>query len=204
MRTNRYLDLRLLTGFILAHVLIYFSFHDKTIFWYIFSGSILVLIAFSMFQGDVDDEASFLQYIFLGVFSGSLLYFILWLGLGTFEFFHLPFSKGVNSLYHWFAPALFWEYLALILVAAPGEEIFWRGFVQKRLMRNFGPIGSILLSSVLYASVNIYSMSYLLVLAAFVSGVFWGTLYYWRKSMPLVIVSHIVFDILMFILLPLK
>lgn len=201
---KRFLDLRLIIGLIISHLLLYFSFHDKAIFWYIFSGSLLVLIAYAMFQGDVDDEASFFQYVFLGALSGLLLYLVFWLGFQAIHILQLPFEKSIKRLYKWFAPILFWQYLALVLVAIPGEELFWRGFVQKRLLKYFRPIPSILAASLLFASVHIYSGSVLLVFAAFISGFVWGLVYYWKKSMPLVIVSHIIFDIMIFIILPLK
>jgi uncharacterized protein len=197
-----YQDPRILIGLIIAHVLLYFSFHDKAIFWYIFSGSILVLIAYAMFQEEVDDELSFIQYLFLGAISGFLLYFVFWLGIRAFDFLQLPHNRSIENLYKWFAPSLFWQYLALVLVAAPGEELFWRGFIQKRLLKNFTPTVSILTASILYASVHIYSGSFLLVLAAFLSGFVWGYLYFRKKSMPLVIVSHIIFDLMVFIILP--
>jgi uncharacterized protein len=200
---NRFIDLRLIAGYILAHALMYFTFSDRAIFWYIFTGSLLVLITFAMFQEDVDDEASFFKYISMGVLSGLLLYALFWLGLQIFDLFNLPFEKSIKNLYRWFAPTLFWQYLALILVAAPGEELFWRGFIQKRLLRYFGPVGSITIGALLYASVHIYSGTFILMLAAFLSGLLWGALYMWKKSMPLVIVSHIVFDIMIFIILPL-
>jgi membrane protease YdiL (CAAX protease family) len=195
-------DPRILIGLIIAHVLIYFSFQDKAIFWYIFSGSILVLIAYAMFQEEVDDELSFIQYLFLGALSGFILYFVFWLGIRALDFLQLPHNRSINNLYKWFAPSLFWQYLALVLVAAPGEELFWRGFIQKRLQKNFTPTVSILIASILYASVHIYSGSFLLVLAAFLSGFVWGYLYFSKKSMPLVIVSHIIFDLMVFIILP--
>jgi uncharacterized protein len=195
-------DPRILIGLIIAHVLIYFSFQDKAIFWYIFSGSILVLIAYAMFQEEVDDELSFIQYLFLGALSGFILYFVFWLGIRTLDFLQLPHNRSINNLYKWFAPSLFWQYLALVLVAAPGEELFWRGFIQKRLQKNYTPTVSILIASILYASVHIYSGSFLLVLAAFLSGFVWGYLYFLKKSMPLVIVSHIIFDLMVFIILP--
>jgi uncharacterized protein len=197
-------DPRILIGLIIAHVLLYFSFQDKAIFWYIFSGSILVLIAYAMFQEEVDDELSFIQYLFLGAISGFLLYFVFWLGIRAFDFLQLPHNRSIENLYKWFAPSLFWQYLALVLVAAPGEELFWRGFIQKRLLKNFTPTVSILTASILYASVHIYSGSFLLVLAALLSGFVWGYLYFLKKSMPLVIVSHIIFDLMVFILLPLN
>ncbi|MBY0144678.1 CPBP family intramembrane glutamic endopeptidase [Neobacillus niacini] len=200
---NRFIDLRLIAGYILAHALMYFTFSDRAIFWYIFTGSLLVLITFAMFQEDVDDEASFFKYISMGVLSGLLLYALFWLGVQIFDLFNLPFEKSIKNLYRWFAPTLFWQYLALILVAAPGEELFWRGFIQKRLLRYFGPVGSITIGALLYSSVHIYSGTFILMLAAFLSGLLWGALYMWKKSMPLVIVSHIVFDIMIFIILPL-
>ncbi|WP_423801567.1 lysostaphin resistance A-like protein [Neobacillus sp. SAB-20_R2A] len=203
MELKRTLDLRLITGLIIAHALLFFSFHDKAIFWYIFSGSILILIAFSTFQGDVEDEATFIKYLFLGVISGLLLYLLFWIGYQLFEMANSGFKKDVRRLYRWFAPSLFWHYLALILVAAPGEEMFWRGFVQKRLLKYLKPYVAIISSSILYGSVHIYSGSFLLMFAAFVSGLVWGFLYFWKKSMPLVIVSHIIFDMMMFIFLPL-
>ncbi|GHH98393.1 CPBP family intramembrane glutamic endopeptidase [Neobacillus kokaensis] len=204
MLKNLVLDLRLIFGVVIAHTLIYFSFHDKAIFWYIFTGSILVLIAYSMFQGDVDDESSFIQYIFFGTISGLILYAVFWLGYQMVENSLFSFDKEIRKLYKWFAPKLFWEYLALVLVAAPGEELFWRGFVQKRLMKYFKPAVSIIIGTCAYASVHIYSGSILLIFASLISGLVWGSLYFWKKSMPLIIVSHIIFDLMIFIILPFK
>lgn len=201
---NRFFDIRLIAGLVIAHVLMYFTFHDRAIFWYIFSGSILVLITFAMFQEAVDDEASLFKYISLGVISGLLIYLLFWLGFQVIDIFNLPFEKSIKKLYRWFAPSQFWHYLALILVAAPGEELFWRGFIQKRLIRYFGPVASIFGGAILYASAHLYSGTFILMLAAFISGSIWGALYLWKKSMPLVIVSHIIFDIMIFLILPLK
>jgi uncharacterized protein len=195
-------DPRILIGFIIAHVLLFFSFHDRAIFWYIFSGSVLVLIAYSTFQEEVDDEVSFIQFILLGSISGFLLYFVFRAGIWGMEILQLPIGTSIKNLYNWYAPSFFWQYLALVLVAAPGEELFWRGFIQKRLSKYLNPVVSILSASILYASVHIYSGSFLLVLAAFISGFVWGYLYVLKKSMPLVIVSHIIFDLLIFIILP--
>lgn len=201
---NRYFDPRLITGLIISHALMYFTFYDRVIFWYIFTGSLLVLITYAMFQEAVDDEASFFKYLSIGTVTGLILYFVFWMGIQAFDLLNLPFGNSVNKVYRWFAPELFWQYLALILVAAPGEELFWRGFVQKRLLHYFGPLTSIFIGSLLYASVHVYSGTLMLMLAAFLSGLMWGALYLWKRSMPLVIVSHIVFDIMIFIILPLK
>lgn len=198
------IDSRFIFALLIAHALIYFSFHDKAIFWYIFSGSILVLIAFAMFQGEVDDQLSFFHYFFIGAASGLLLYFCFWLGYQLIGVLHLPLNNEISRLYKWFAPSLFWHYIALILVAAPGEELFWRGYIQKRLTSSLKPIWGIVIGAVLYGTVHIYSGSFLLILTAFFSGIVWGALYHWKKSMPLVIVSHIIFDMMIFIILPFR
>ncbi|MEH7107080.1 CPBP family intramembrane glutamic endopeptidase, partial [Bacillus sp. JJ1764] len=146
----------------------------------------------------------FFKYIFFGILSGALLFIIFWLGDQLIDLLNIPITKEIKKLYKSYAPVLFWEYLALVLVAAPGEEIFWRGFVQKRLMNYRKPSLSILAASILYASVQIYSGSILLVFSSFISGLVWGFLYFRKKSMPLVIISHIIFDLMIFIILPFK
>jgi membrane protease YdiL (CAAX protease family) len=197
-------DLRLLLGLFIAHLLLFLSFQDKSIFWYIFTASLLLLITYAILQVEVDDQTGFFSYISLGLLSGLLLYGLFWIGYHGIRILHIPLLNEINQLYRWFGPSLFWEYLALILVAGPGEELFWRGFVQKRLLNYFKPLTGIIIGAVLYASVSVYSGKFSLVLAAFLLGIAWGVLYYWKKSMPLVIVSHLIFDFMIFIFLPLK
>jgi membrane protease YdiL (CAAX protease family) len=197
-------DLHIIIGIILAHLLLFFSFQDRAIFWYIFSGSILILIIFAILQENVDDKASLSKYLILGIMSGALIYALFWMGYHFLAILNIPLNKSIGKLYRWFAPSLFWHYLALFLIAAPGEELFWRGFIQKRLAKYLKPVWSIVAGALLYASANSYAGSFLLVLASFISGMVWGFLYWWKRSMPLVIVSHITFDIMIFIILPLR
>lgn len=52
-----------------------------------------------------------------------------------------------------------WVFLAMAVVAivfvGPGEELFYRGAIQGRLRRAFGPTGAIALASLLFAAVHI-------------------------------------------------
>jgi uncharacterized protein len=200
----RTVDLRLLLAIIFSHLLLFFSFSDEGIFWYIYTGSLLLLITYAILQVDVDDQKGLFSYLGWGVLSGVLLYGLFWIGYHGVGFLQLGFQRDIHKLYRWYGPSLYWEFFALILVAGPGEEIFWRGFVQKRLLSFFKPKVAIIYGAILYASVHVYSGKFMLILGAFLSGIVWGSLYYWKKSMPLVIVSHIVFDIMLFIILPLK
>ncbi len=195
-------DLRFIGGILLAHLLMYFTFQDKSIFWYIFSASLLLLISYSIIMEEVEDKASFGTFITYGALSGFLLYGLFWAGYSLLEILNLPLVNQVEKLYGRFSPSFIWHYIVLILIIVPGEEVFWRGFVQKRLMKLTTVKLSIILSSLLYSSVHFYSGYWMLAFAALIAGLFWGWLYAWKRSIPLVIVSHLIFDLLMFVLLP--
>ncbi|MFT9599471.1 CPBP family intramembrane glutamic endopeptidase [Mesobacillus sp.] len=197
-------DRRLILGILIAHLLLFFTFEDKDVFWYIFTASMLVLISYSIIHEEIEDNASTLSYLTLGIASGLGLFGLFWLGSFLMEVLNLPFANQVSRLYSRFSPDLFWHYLVLVLILAPGEEIFWRGFIQKRLSKYFSMKMSIGLSVLLYASVHLYSGEFILVLAAIIAGLAWSILYAWKRSMPLVIVSHIVFDLLLFVFIPLS
>ncbi|RHW31412.1 CPBP family intramembrane metalloprotease [Neobacillus notoginsengisoli] len=197
-------DYRLLGGFLLAHFLFYFSFQDRHIFWYIFPASLLVLTIWAIMQEEVDDRVPFVKYMTAGIVSGFILFGLFYFGKYMINLFNLPLTGSIAKLYRWFSPKEFWQYIALVLIAVPGEELFWRGFVQKRILRHTAVLPSVLISSAMYASVHIYSSQPILVFAALVSGVVWGLLYAWKRSLPLVIVSHLIFDLMIFIISPLN
>ena len=197
-------DRRLIIGYILAHLLLFFTFQDKNIFWYIFTASMLVLISYSIINEVLDDKASTLSYFTFGIISGLALFGIFWLGSTLIDLLNLPFRGQISKLYKLFSPELAWQYVVLILIIAPGEEIFWRGFVQKRLLKFTKIRTSIIASTLLYASVHFYSGEFILVMAALTAGLVWSTLYAWKRSIPLVVISHIVFDLLLFGFFPLR
>ncbi|NRG45289.1 CPBP family intramembrane metalloprotease [Bacillus sp. CRN 9] len=197
-------DIRLIVGFLIAHVLMYFTFMDRSIFWYMFAATMLFLISYAILNGEIDDEASFGKYLTFGLLSGLLLYSVFWTGYLLIEWLNLPFSNSISKLYGRYAPSNIWQYMILLFILVPGEEIFWRGFIQKRVMKYTTVSVGVFLSAFLYASVHFYSGYWILALAAFIAGIFWGYLYIWKRSIPLLIVSHIIFDLMLFILLPLN
>lgn len=101
--------------------------------------------------------------------------------------------------------------LLLLFVIGPAEEFFWRGFVQREMVKLF-PFRKGLFSAenvgfavttVVYALVHIWSFNFMLVMAALVAGFIWGLLYRLRPSLlPALIVSHAVWDALVFVILP--
>lgn len=198
-------DIRVIFGLIIAHVLMYITFQDITIFWYMFTATMLILISYAMLHEKTTDQLTFLSYSFYGILSGTILFALFWIGNYFMELLPLPFDQEISKLYHTFSPKELWQYLVLFFIIVPGEEVFWRGFIQKRLEHLFNSrYISVVVASLLYASVQIYSGTFIHIIAALIAGVFWGILYQWKRSMPLLVISHLVFDFLLFILFPFR
>lgn len=196
-------DWRLILSIVMAHVLLYLTFSDRDIFWYLYTAANLFFISFAIISERIDDHQKTRSYLKYGVLSGLLLYALFFAGHLLLPHLPLSWDKQAAGIYKWYGPQFSWHYIVLILVFIPGEELFWRGFIQKRLSVYFNDLTAIIAASMLYASIFIYSDKLIWVLAAFIAGLFWGSLYVWKRSIPMLIISHLVFDILLIVLLPL-
>ncbi|MEW6047369.1 MAG: type II CAAX endopeptidase family protein [Bacillota bacterium] len=91
---------------------------------------------------------------------------------------------------------------ALLVIIGPGEELFWRLFVQERLSGWLGPGAGWAVATTIYGGIHVLTRNPVLVLAALVAGAFWG-LMWWKARRPwALIVSHAVWDVLMFVVWP--
>jgi membrane protease YdiL (CAAX protease family) len=88
------------------------------------------------------------------------------------------------------------------LVIGPGEELFWRGLVQRGLMRHFGRVRGTLLASSIYGGVHLVSANLTLTGAAATAGLFWGALYAREQRLAPMIISHVSWDIWIFLIAP--
>jgi membrane protease YdiL (CAAX protease family) len=95
-------------------------------------------------------------------------------------------------------------FLLLMFVTGPGEEIFWRGFLQDRLERRLGRMSGYVAATVVYGGVHVFSGNAILMLAALVAGAWWGALYAWKKDLFSLIVSHAVWSAVVFTVLPIR
>jgi membrane protease YdiL (CAAX protease family) len=82
----------------------------------------------------------------------------------------------------------------LAAVIGPAEELFWRGFLQRRI----GAAGATLA----YGGVHLASGNATLIGAATVAGIYWGLLRAIGMSVPALITSHVAWDIWIFLLAP--
>lgn len=90
----------------------------------------------------------------------------------------------------------------LVLWIGPAEEIFWRGFIQDRLMTAWGRWPGFILAAGLYTAVHVWAFNGMLLVAALVCGVFWGWMMMRFKSLWPGLISHALWDVTIFVLLP--
>lgn len=141
----------------------------------------------------------------LGLFSAVILYSIFLLG-NELAAYILPGAKSqVGGIYSLGAGSnKFFIFLLLFFVTGPGEEIFWRGFLQNRLMERWGIFPGYLITTALYAGVHVFSWNLMLILAALVAGAFWGLLYLWKKDLGVQITSHSFWSAVIFAVAPVQ
>ncbi|MEI7435765.1 MAG: type II CAAX endopeptidase family protein [bacterium] len=138
--------------------------------------------------------------ISLGLASAALLYFIFMLGNHAARVFFTFGGAEINAVYG-FGPATPRWLVAflLIFVVGPGEEFFWRGYVQRRLVAEFGRPG--LVASVLaYGGAHVMTGNLMLILAALTCGSFWAFMYHRYKSMRINMISHACWAAAIFVL----
>ena len=190
-----------------ATILWYLLFVIKPMnFWLEMSLSISVLVFMSLvFNRDNFKIGKLtIRHILIGIFSAIALYIIFYIG-NIISGYLFPFKDSqVLSVYsNRSKGSLIWIGLLLLFVIGPGEEIYWRGFIQNTLSKKMGETKGYIISILLYAGVHIITGNVMLVIAALVCGIFWGWLYKKEKSLLPVIISHAIWDLTIFIILPL-
>ena len=191
---------------LLAAVFWYATFSLKLLnFWLSMCIAVSTLTALAVrFDGLPVRRADWrLRSVISGIFAAAALYSIFWLG-NSFSQILFSFAKPqVSSIYGIRTQGeTLLIGLILFFITSPGEEIFWRGFVQRRLVRRFGRKRGWLLASSVYAAVHIASGNFMLTMAALTAGLFWGWLYLQEHNLVPCIVSHSVWTVTIFILLP--
>lgn len=192
---------------VLAFALWYFAFQSELWnFWARLSLAAATLALSALIL--TPDRAEIFQVrprdLVLGVASALVLYAIFWVGRHVVVMV-LPFASAqINAVYAQKEQLdLLWIGLLLFFLVGPSEEIFWRGFVQRRLSEHFSPLGALFTTTAVYAFVHIWTLNLILILAAAVVGLFWGWLYQRERSLISVMLSHALWDVLIFVIWPL-
>jgi hypothetical protein len=139
-----------------------------------------------------------------GLVSAAVLYGVFWVGNRVLRaVIGSPAGEGIDHVYGFKEGAtLVRVALTIAMLIGPTEEVFWRGLLQRNLALRLGPGRALAVATALYAGVHIASGNPVLVLAALVCGLFWGWMYLRWKSVLMNVVSHTVWDLLAFLVLP--
>ncbi len=141
--------------------------------------------------------------LLLGAAASVLLYAVFAAGRAGADRL-LPFAASqVSAVYTLRTQAPAWFIVVVLaLVIGPGEELFWRGLVQWGLVQRLGSGRGWGAAAILYGLVHIAALNAMLVLAAAVAGAFWGWLYLRIGRIAPVVVSHILWDLTVFLIFP--
>lgn len=197
-------NLRWIVMLVGVYVLLLFTFMNETIFWYMYTFTMLLFMALSFVLVKMEDEVQTWEYLVFGIGYGTLTYGLIATAYRLASIFTDDAAISVERFLSVYGPTTVWHYLLLMLIIAPGEELFWRGFIQQKLKNYMSPFFAVLVASLLFGLSMSFSGFWLGVLAAVTSGMLWGILYEWKKSMPLIIIAHITMTILLFLILPLN
>lgn len=190
-----------------AFVLWFFTFaYPAGNFWIklIFSASLLAAVGLISSRREMKALFAFrVRHIWVGIASALLLYGIFWVGNAAA---HLLFAFAPSQIASVYATRSQLDAVligfALVFVMGPAEEIYWHGFVQRRLVDRYGAGAGVLATAAVYALVHAVSLNPVLILAAGVCGLYWGLLYQREQNLIPLIISHSLWDLLIFVLFP--
>ena len=191
----------------IAYLLWFTTFYVKPLnFWLDISVSTLILfiLSFAVSKKLPIRRPVRPGHLALGVVSAILLYFVFAGGREVARL--LPFGAiGIRSIYG-LAESLNPVLIAVLLVfpIAVGEEVYWRGTIQTQIARRYGrPVGYAI-AILANATVHLPAANPMLLVAALVSSLVWGYLFLVTNDLLPSLVSHVLWDLLVFVILPLN
>lgn len=197
----------LIVAIAVAFVVWYFLFAvPGTPFWVVISAATFVLGygTLLIYPGTLRASGkSWLMWALCGAICTVLLYGLFAMGN---EAVRAIFTDGAQQIANVYAtkaqarPGLIG--ILLLLVIGPGEELFWRAWVQRTLNSRFGPLAGYLVTTLIYTLVHVPSMNPALIGAAAVAGLFWGYIYNLYGHIAPGLVSHALWDVAVFVLFP--
>ena len=175
-------------------------------FWCTMAASGIILSALALWLGDKHEKASpnLGWQVLAGIALAVVLWGVFWVGDKVSQWMFDFARPGVDKIYDMKGDMPAWLIGTLLLVViGPAEELFWRGFIQRRLAARYGAFTGFVLATTCYTLVHIWSFNFMLIVAAAACGVCWGLLYCLRPRMlPALIISHALWDVAAFVVFP--
>ncbi len=190
-----------------AAVVWYFLFAvPGTPFWLVIAAATFLLGGATLFVYPGTLKApvrTWAAFIVLGLIGALALYIVFAIGNQAVRVVLANGARQVENVYATKAqaqPTLIG--LLLFFIVGPGEELFWRAWVQRTLAARFGGFRGYLVTTAFYILIHVPSMNPALIGAAAIAGAFWGFVYLRYGHIGPGLVSHAVWDVAVFILFP--
>ncbi|MEM0118464.1 MAG: lysostaphin resistance A-like protein [Conexivisphaerales archaeon] len=191
----------------LAYLLWFVTFYLRPFnFWFDISLSSLILFLVVITSGRKIPlvRKGLGMQSFVAVLSALILYLVFFFG-NRLTYLLPSAGSYVQSIY---ALALGTNPLLLsvllIFPIASGEEVFWRGFVQTSFSERYGNKTGYLISVLGDTTVHLSSLNPMLILSAFITSLVWAFIFLYTKSLLPSLTSHIIWDLLVFVLIPVR
>ena len=175
-------------------------------FWWMMTGSAVTLSLLSTWLNPGwHKQINFnLSNVALGILIAVGLWSVFWIGdkLSSLLFdFARPQVDSIYSMKEGESPWLLT--MLMLFLIGPAEEIYWRGYIQRKLSEKWNPNKGFIVTTLIYALVHAGSMNFMLTMAALVAGLAWGLLYrFFPKYFGAIILSHALCDVAVFIWFP--
>lgn len=186
----------------IAYGLYHLAFKDISVFWYMYTFALLILMSAAIIFGEIKDELRTWQSFLYGISAALVIYGILFGGYHFLQMFGAGSASFTADFLSIFAPNSVWHLLLLMFIVVPGEELFWRGFVQQQLKEYMPVTIAIPVAAILFGFTLGLAGFWPGILAGTAVGLVLGYLYEKKKSMPLLIIAHLTLMILVFIIFP--
>ena len=172
-------------------------------FWAMLASAtfILLIIAVLLSREKLALHAS-ISLILYGIVTAVLLYGLFYFGFEATKSNPI-FSQGINQVYGLRSNEPRWLIAVLLIFPiGPGEELYWRGLIQRTFAEKYGSNFGLIIASLAYALVHLPTLNPPLIMTALIGGLVWGSLYKFTNSLVPGIVSHVLWDLMIFIILP--
>lgn len=169
------------------------------------SAAILITLSFCFRKNSWKEDIRFdLPNVLGGVVLALFLWGVFWVGDKVAAWMFDFARPQVELIYGMKDGENPWHLiLLLLLLIGPAEEIFWRGYIQKRLSNRWNPNVGLVVTTLIYALVHIWSFNFMLIMAALVVGAAWGLAYrLFPKNLGAILISHALWDVAVFVLFP--
>ena len=138
--------------------------------------------------------------ILLAFLSALLLYLVIFIGSIVIRRLFPIAGEQIGRVYSFKEGASNLRILLLMVCfIGPGEELFWRFFLQHHWQIHAGRIPGLAAGVLIYTAVHLGSGNPVLILAALICGLFWGLVYNRSGSILTIALSHTLWDVSIFV-----